>query len=232
MRFFSPDGKLYQFIARLWDIIVLNFCWFITGGLPAVLGFFLAQLSGMNGFYAICLISLITFGPATISACSILLKMVDDTEGYMFKPFFRGFKENFRQGVPMGAFAILVFLAAYTELYVLSHQMGIVAFFVLGVFTLVIGMVMLPLAFPLAARYENRVMNHLRNAFRISMKFFGRTLLMWLVLLFEIVLFLWNAKTQTVGLFVGPMVVMFTVCGFALPMFRKLEADGGSVAQK
>lgn len=232
MKFFSADSKFFRFLTRLWDIITLNFFWLIVGPLAAIAGVVTAQLTKIPAFYGLAVISLVTIGPATVSAFAILLRMVDDTEGYMVKPFFRGFKANLKQGILLGIFATVIILAAYVDLYILSNQLQMVAFFVLGIFTAVIAVVILPLAFPLTARYENKLIHHLRNAFRISMKYFGRSILMWIVLALEVTLFLWNQYTQIVGLLIGPMTMMLTICGFALPIFRKIEADGGVVIRK
>ena len=232
MRFFNADSKFFRFLSRLWDIIILNFFWLVTGPLAAIGGIALVQLTGIYAFYALCAISLVTIGPATVSAYTILLKMVDETEGYMVKPYFRGFKANFKQGVPLGMLAVLMILAAYTDLYVLSSQLDLVAFFVLGIFTAVLCVVILPYAFPLTARYENKLINHVKNAFRVSMKYFGRSILLWLVLAVELIIFLWNQYTQIVGLLIGPMTMMLTISGFGLPIFRKIEADGGVIVRK
>lgn len=233
MKFFSTDSGLFKFLARLWDVILLDILWTVIGLLPLVAGIFLAGILKIHpAFYALCGISLVTFGPATVSAFQILLHMVEDTEGYIVKPFFRGIRSNMRQGVPLGIIFLVIVFAIYTDFYVLSGQLGMVMFFIAGVFTTAIGVVALVYAFPLTARYENSLFNNLRNSMRISMRYFLRSLLMWLALAAELVIFLWNTYTQIVGLLIGPMVMMLTVSGFAIRIFHDIEKDGGVETKK
>ena len=89
MKFFSTDSPLYRFLARLWDMIKLNFLWLVFS-LPVV-----------------------TMGAATVAAYSVTLKMVDEREGYVGRQFIKAFKENWKQGIPLG----LIFLAAVYAAY-------------------------------------------------------------------------------------------------------------------
>ena len=82
MKFFSVDGALYKFLSRLWDMVKLNFMWLLFS-LPVV-----------------------TVGAATVAAYSVTLKMVDEQEGYVARQFVKAFKENWRQGIPMGLLAL------------------------------------------------------------------------------------------------------------------------------
>ena len=56
MKFFSVDSAFYRFITRLWDILQLNFCW------------------------VLCSLPIVTMGASTVAACSVALKMEEDTE--------------------------------------------------------------------------------------------------------------------------------------------------------
>ena len=78
MKFFSTDSPLYRFLTRLWDMIKLNFLWLVFS-LPVV-----------------------TMGAATVAAYSVTLKMVDEREGYVGRQFIKAFKENWKQGIPLG----------------------------------------------------------------------------------------------------------------------------------
>ena len=91
MKFFSTDGSLYKFLTRLWDMIKLNLLW-ILFSLPIV-----------------------TMGAATVAVYSVTLKMVDDTEGYVGRQFIKAFKENWKQGIPMGLLAIFCSYVVYLD---------------------------------------------------------------------------------------------------------------------
>ena len=62
----------------------------------------------------VCCIPVVTIGPAVTAAYAVLLKMVDDQEGYIFKDYFRYFKSNFKKGIVLG----LIFIAAVYALYI------------------------------------------------------------------------------------------------------------------
>ncbi|MCF0241183.1 MAG: YesL family protein, partial [Treponema sp.] len=64
---FSPDSKFVKFMSKLVDLFFLN----------------LVML--------LCCIPVITAGASVTAAYAVILKMVDDEEGYIFKTFFKEF---------------------------------------------------------------------------------------------------------------------------------------------
>lgn len=205
MKLFSVDGPLFKFFDRLWDIIKLNFIWLI------------------------CSIPIVTFGPATVAAFSITLHMADDTEGYIVKPFFKAFKENMKKGIPLG----LLFLGAtyclylYTQLIMKAKSyQGIIMG--LGIVLFVIYVDMFMYAFALLARYENSLIKTIHNSYKISMKFNLRTILLTGIVIVEIALFAWNSILMVIGLLIAPTLIMLTISGFALYIFKKIEKEQAS----
>ena len=80
-------------------------------------------------------------------------------------------------------------------------------------------------AYALMGRYENTVINTLRNSFTISLRYFKKTILIFLVVAFEILLFVWSGTTEFIGLIIGPVCIMFTISGMAKPIFLRIEKD-------
>ena len=153
MKFFSVDGALYKFLSRLWDMVKLNFMWLLFS-LPIV-----------------------TVGAATVAAYSVTLKMADEQEGYVARQFVKAFKENWRQGIPMGLLALFCSYAVYLDFELqrvaegdstMFLIFGIVAAFVFGMSFIY--------AFPLSARYENTLIGTLKNSVNIATRYFARTL--------------------------------------------------------
>lgn len=207
MKFFSVDSAFYKFIVRLWDLIQLNFCWLL------------------------CSLPIVTVGASTVAACSVALKMAEDTEGYIVKSFFKAFKENLKGGIPLGLLTLVAVYAVYLDFQfwgatesVLFLAMGIVAIFV---FTM--GLLY---AFPLMARYENSFIKTLKNSYDISTRYFLQTLLTVFIVTVEIVLFLWNTTLILIGVIVGPAVIIYTVCAFAIRFFRQIEKEPGAVTSQ
>ena len=63
------------------------------------------------------------------------------------------------------------------------------------------------------------------------MKYFLRSILLVLLIAFEIAVMLWNTATLILVVIVGPAFVMLTVSSFAMIIFRELEKVPGTVAE-
>ncbi|MCM1523063.1 MAG: DUF624 domain-containing protein [Ruminococcus sp.] len=198
--FFSPDSKLYRFMCRLTDIVKLNLLWLLFS-LPAV-----------------------TAGISTIAAYTVTLHMAEDTEGRVAHEFIKAFKSNWKQGLPMTFISIICLWAVYLdfELFRVAEKNAML-FLVIGIIAAYVFVFSLLYVYPLLARYENTVLNCLKNSFRISMKYFMRSLLLVVIIALEIAVIMWNYTTIFVGLLMGPVCIMLTVSGFAMKIFRELD---------
>ena len=208
MKFFSVDGALYKFLSRLWDMIKLNFLWLLFS-LPIV-----------------------TMGAATVAAYSVTLNMVDESEGYVARQFIKAFKENWKQGIPLGLLAIFCSYVVYLDFELFNKVennpivlaiFGIVAAFVFGMAFIY--------AFPLSARYENTLLGTLKNSVNIATRYFVRTLFLVFILAIELLLIFFNTTTLFFGLLIGPACIMLTISGFAMYFFRQIEKEPGAVRE-
>lgn len=207
MKFFSIDSAFYKFIVRLWDLIQLNFCWLL------------------------CSLPVVTVGASTVAACSVALKMAEDTEGYIVRSFFKAFKENLKGGIPLGLLAMAAVYAVYLDFQFWGATESVL-FLVMGIVAIFVFIMGLLYAFPLMARYENSFIKTLKNSYDISTRFFLQTLLTVFVVAVEIVIFMWNTTMLLIGLIIGPSVVIYTVCAFAIRFFRQIEKEPGSVVSQ
>lgn len=207
MKFFSVDSPFYRFITKLWDIVQLNFLWLL------------------------CCIPVVTAGASMVAACSVALKMAEDTEGYIGRSFFKAFKENLKGGIPLGLLTLVAAYAVYLD-FQFWNATESVLFLVMGLVAAVVFTMGLLYAFPLMARYENTFLKTLKNSYDISTRYFLRTLMTVFILAVEIVLFLWNTTLMLIGVFVGPAILIYTVCAFAIRIFRLIEKEPGSVTHK
>ena len=91
MKFFSVDGAFYRFMSSLWDVVKLNFLW-ILFSLPVI-----------------------TFGAATVAAFSVTHKMAEDREGYVGRQFLKAFRENWKQGIPLGLLFLFFCYVVYLD---------------------------------------------------------------------------------------------------------------------
>lgn len=199
-RFFSIDSPWYKWMGKLADIIKLNFLWILFS------------------------IPVITMGAAATAAFYVGFKLVKDEESYIAAPFIRVFRANLKQGSILGVIQMLVMGVIYTD-FRLSASAGEkrLVYIAAGITGIVFAFFYFIYAYALLARYENTIINTIRNSFSICIKFFPKTIVLMAALLLECTIFLWNFKTMFAGLMIGPACVVLTVCKFVMPMLKKIE---------
>lgn len=154
-------SSIVGFLSVLWDLILLNFLWLL------------------------CSLPVLTIGPATSALFSVTIKLARDDDVQTLQDFFRALKGNFRQAFVLG----LVFLFAAAVIF----SDGVYAFSVDGpakiVFGLLTGFLCALLltyfsyVFALSARYENRWLSQIINAYLLAFCAPGKTVLMWIIYL-------------------------------------------------
>lgn len=200
MKLFSVDGPLYNFFSRLLDMIKLNFLWLLFS-LPVV-----------------------TIGASTAAAFTITLKMVDEREGYIAKQFWTAFKANLKQGIPAGLLNLFFVYALYLDFQLFHAVEGNPMYFlILGIVGSVMCFGYFIYSYALMARYDNTLLRTLKNSMEISVKYFGRTIMIAVVLAVELFVFLFNTTTIFLGLLIGPAVLFLTISGPAMYIFRDIE---------
>lgn len=202
MKFFSVESPLYRFMIKLCDSVKLNLLWLL------------------------CSLPIVTIGASTIAAYSVTLQMVEGTEGYIGKSFFKAFKENLKQGIPMGILALVAAYAVYLDFQLFNGIEGNPIFFlIMGMVAAFVFIMAFIYAFPLMARYENSIWKTLKNSYDIAVRYFLRTLFVVFLVFVECVLFMWNQTLIAIGFFVGPVIVMYTISAFALRFFKEIEKE-------
>ncbi len=205
MQLFSVDGGIYKFLDRFWSVVKLNFLWLVFS-LP-----------------------IITIGASTVAAFSVTLKMAENEEGHVARQFFKAFKENWKQGTVLGLIGIVATCLAYMNFVIFNQAEGNpVLALIAGIIIIFFEMMYLTYAFPLAARYDNTLINTLKNSAAISVKFFLRTLFVWFIVGILFVLFIFNTTLLFIGILVGPIMMIYTVSGFAIQFFHQIEKDNES----
>lgn len=205
-RIISVDSPLYKFIVRFWDMVQLNFIWLIFS-LP-----------------------IITIGASTVAAYSVTLKMVDEHEGHIISQFITSFKENWKQGIVLGIISMLLGYFVYLNNEFFNKlESNPIWFLIAAIVIGFIGLMYMTYAFPLCARYHNNIIGTLRNSVAISMKYFLRTLLLWVILGLLLVIFFFNSTLMFIGLLIGPASLFLTVSGFANSFFKDIEKENKSL---
>lgn len=155
--------------------------------------------------------------------------MAEDSEGHIISDFFKAFKANWKQGIPMSFITIICIMAVSLDFQIYNAlEENSLPFLIIGVFAAYIFTMSLLYVYPLLARYENTIFKSLKNSYRLSMRYFGRTILLIFIVAFEIVIIIWNTTTMFIGFLIGPACIMFTISGVAMHIFRDIEKEPDS----
>lgn len=199
---FSVESPIYKFFSRLFDVIKLNFLWMLFS-LPIV-----------------------TIGASTIAAYSVSLKMVDDEEGYIGRAFVKAFKANLKQGIILGLFNIAAIYLVYLNFMLFNAiESNPLPLLLIGIIGSVYFFFSFLYAYPLLARYENSIVKTVKNSVTISLRYFGRTIVLLLILALTLFIIFYNYTTMFIAFFMGPAFIIFTISAFAKRIFQKIEKE-------
>lgn len=171
----------------------------------------LADMCLLNIMTLIGCLPIITAGASITAMHYVMLKMVRNEEGYIWKDFWKSFKENFWQGTAIWSI-LLIFVAFFLiDCYIfkgLVENISMPLLAVAGAFALFLYMIYL-YAFPLLSHFHNTVFGTIKNAFFIGVMTFPQTVLMMIVSAVPLVLL--YQYTQ-----IFPLVIMY---GFTAPAY-------------
>lgn len=173
MRFNITDNVIVRALTKICDMVCLNVLWLI------------------------CCIPIVTIGASTTALYTVMLKMVKNEEGYIFRGFFKAFKSNFRQSTIIWLIVLLLGAVCVIDYRVAGVIPGTAGLIMRTIFLLV-GFILLSVAiyiFPLTARYENSIRATFRNALILTVGKLPYTLLMAAVLAAAVLGSLWNTAT-------------------------------------
>lgn len=94
---FNPENRFWMFMDKVMDAMIISILWLI------------------------CSLPIVTMGAATTAVFQFTLYQVRDEEGYVWKSFFKAFRQNFRQATILwlGGLAVGAFLLA--DVYLCMH---------------------------------------------------------------------------------------------------------------
>ena len=139
-----------------------------------------ADVFFLTVMWAVCSLPVVTAGASTTALYYVSLKMAKNREGYLWKSFFRAFKDNFAQSTVV--WLVMLAMGAFLgmDLYFFYHldaKTAVFAFWLFLVFTVLYFFVAV-LVFPLEARLDTNVGNLFFMAFMVSIKNFSWVMLM------------------------------------------------------
>ncbi|MCR5214154.1 MAG: DUF624 domain-containing protein [Eubacterium sp.] len=183
----------------------------------------------LNIYFTFTSLPIVTIGASFTALYSVTNKMVKDKEGPTRVEYFKAFKANFKPATLVWiidlVFAYIMYLQYY---YMVTHddQISKILLVVLG-FQFITFCFAVPLQFPLVARYENTVLNYIKNSLILALTNLGIWFRMFFIWMFPVALYYLrpNYLVYTWYLWLIVLVAIWTyVCSMMLEKFyKKLE---------
>lgn len=173
MRFNWTDNVVMRALGKIGDMICLNVMWLI------------------------CCIPIITIGASTTALYTVMLRMVKNEEGYIFRGFLKAFKSNFKQSTLIWLILLLLGIVWTVDFRVAGFIPGMAGIILSAIF-LALGFILLSVMiyiFPLTARYENGIKATFKNALILTVAKLPYTFLMVAIVVAAVFASLWSAFT-------------------------------------
>lgn len=190
-RFFNPDNPVMEFIAKIFDLVILNLI-FIFSCVP-----------------------IITIGASTSALSYVTFKMVRGEDPYIWRNFWKSFRQNFKQGTLVWIFSILIFIFLGMDFYIINSQ-NTSLFAVVRILLWIVCAVALSVflyVFPVISHFVCTTKQALKNALLMTFGHLPYTLMM--LALAGLLLFLCSSSSKLFAM----IVVLSGICGFSVVSF-------------
>ncbi len=162
-RLFDMDNAFFRFMAKIADFVLLG--WLVL----------------------LLALPIVTLGPAISAFYYVGLKEVRDEEGYVWRGFWKAFKENFKHGLLCELVTIVIGGVLAYDIYIVAQWMSKdSSIWITLLFFLIIGIVILFAAtviylFPMIAKFANTTVSYFKNSLLMSVKHLPQTILLLFV---------------------------------------------------
>ena len=178
---FGIDSKLYEFLSKIADLIIVNL------------------------LFIICSLPIVTIGASTTALYGVTKKMASNSEGYIFRSYFKLFKENFKQSTIMWIILLVLSLIPTADLYIINYMpKGLLPTVLRGF------MLAAALAILFVFLYAMALQNTLKNAFLMGIGHCPWTLLIVAITLLPIILLV------TLGSAASSVIYVMSFVGFSV----------------
>lgn len=200
---FSMNGKFYHFMCKVADCIILSVLWLV------------------------CSLPLVTLGASSSALYYGVLRSVRKEEGSAARFFFRGFRDNWKQGtvvtVIMIAFAWVIFFLAYT-----TQGKALVILIALCVLFLA----WLHYLLSYIARFQAPMKKVLVNTLAICLANLPASLSMVALLIVTVLALVWTFPASAMTLLLIPAVYTLVSSFLLERVYRKYLPEGEESAEK
>ena len=157
MSFFSLDSKFSQIMGRVFDLMMLNI------------------------IFLIMCIPIVTIGANFTAMYYVTLKMIKNEETYIFRTYWKSFRENFKQATAIWLILLAVLIVLILDLLLVMRMPGTITYlrFVFLVLIFFEAMV-LSYVFPVLSRFDNTVKNTIKNSILMAIRHLPWTIMILL----------------------------------------------------
>lgn len=176
-----------------------------------------ADLVIINLLFIVCSIPVVTIGASYTALYTVMLKLVKNEESYIFRGFFKAFKNNLKQSTIIWLIMLVVGALLGTDLYLSKHiDMSLMKIlnYIFLVFGFIYAMV-LSYVFPILSKFDNSTKDTLRNALLMSIAHFPWSILIILVNLIPLIIFLFDLNIFFAAIFPILIFIGFSLMAFA-----------------
>lgn len=182
----------------------------------------IADVVVLNLLTLVCSLPILTAGAALAALNDACIRLVRSEDGELARDYFRAFRANFKNATLLW----LLFLAAVGLIYFdYLAALTYVPQFRAGIFA--VALIVLAIAFyafALLTRYDNSLWATLKNAARLTVGFFPRTLVMLVfAVAFWLACFHWFSFGSLILLLAGLSLPVYVNAVMLDGVFRKLE---------
>lgn len=211
---FNLDNPFLQFLARVGDMILVNF------------------------MFLICSLPVVTIGASLTGLYKAAQDICVEEDRSSVKTFFRAFRENFKQATAAWLLALIFFVGMGCNLLLVAAYLTGSAAQVCKWLVYFITFLMLSIVcylFPLIARYENTLRQHFINACVLAVVKLPRTVLAvvlnTLPLIVAYLSFPTFIRTLVFWLTLGFSMTSYITSILFQPVFTEIEGSGGSASE-
>lgn len=202
-RLFEMDSPIMRFLSRVADLLMLNL------------------------LMIVCCMPVITIGAAFTAMHYVLLKMVRGEEGYLFRGFFKSFKQNFKQATLIWIVMLAVIVIYVCDLVIINYsgvefpKAVVIAVAAVGFVVFLIGMYV----FPVLARFDNTIKNTIRNAAILMFANLPKTLLTVVVYALPLVIGYFSTYSLIFIFMFGITVPAYAAACLYSDIFKRFEPE-------
>lgn len=203
MNIFSSNSVLGRALNLIADIVIVHFMWVIFS------------------------IPIFTIGASTTGLYYSLMKRQRRDEGYVYSNFIKGFKDSFKQST-----IVWLILLAAGAIIVTDIRIGMYAIGTIGnimIFTssilLIPYILICTYIFPVIAKFENSIIQNLKNSILLAIAHFGYTLLILVFLILFVFGSLFSPAFLGIALISGAGLYGFLTANIYIMVFRKHLPD-------